>query len=63
MVASITPSKQAKAAGLKSLRQASQITGVPERTLYDWFKDKRKLFDTVILGCVAHNNQDNKGER
>ena len=57
----ITPSKQAKAAGLKSLREVSQITEVPERTLYDWFKDKRKLFDIVILGCAAHNNkQDNK---
>ncbi len=50
----MTPSKQAKAAGLKSLRQMVLISGVPVQTLRDWFKTKPILFKIVILGCKQH---------
>jgi hypothetical protein len=57
----MTPSKQAKAAGLKSLRQVSQMQGykqdgrpvVSEQTLTNWHRNKPLLFKTVIAGCVA----------
>lgn len=57
----MTPSQQAKAAGLKSLRQVSQMQGykpdgkpvVSEQTLTNWHRNKPLLFKTVIAGCVA----------
>lgn len=42
----------AKAAGLKSLAQVSEITGVSAQTLNNWFNDKPRLFDTLIAGCA-----------
>lgn len=48
-----TPSQQAKAAGLKSLTQVSQITGVSLNTLTNWHRDKSELFRVVLLGCIA----------
>ena len=48
---SMTPSQQAKAAGLKSLTQVSQITGVSLNTLTNWHRDKQLLFKIVLLGC------------
>ena len=47
----MTPSQQAKAAGLKSLTQVMELTGVSLQTLTNWHRDKPKLFKTVILGC------------
>jgi len=49
----MTPSKQAKAAGLKSLSQVTEITGVSLQTLSNWHKHKPALFKAVIAGCVA----------
>lgn len=49
----LTPSQQAKSVGLKSLTQASQITGVSLNTLTNWHRDKPELFRIVLLGCVA----------
>jgi len=49
----MTPSQQAKAAGLKSLSQVSQITGVSLQTLTNWHRNKQHLFRIVIRGCVA----------
>ena len=49
----MTPSKQAKAAGLKSLRQVAQITKQSEQTLTNWHKHKPELFKVVLLGCCA----------
>ena len=46
----MTPSQQAKAAGLKSLLQVSELTGVSIQTLSNWAKNKPKLFRVVILG-------------
>lgn len=48
----MTPSQQAKAAGLKSLAQVSQITGVRFQTLNNWHKNKPDLFRIVIAGCA-----------
>lgn len=49
----MTASQQAKAQGLKSLRQVAELTGVKERTLINWHKDRPILFKVVLLGCVA----------
>lgn len=32
----LTPSEQAKQAGLSSLAELQALTGIPRRTLYDW---------------------------
>jgi len=50
-ISSVTPSQQAKAAGLKSLSQVMEITGVSLQTLTNWHRHKPELFKTVILGC------------
>tara|TARA_R110000765_G_scaffold143226_4_gene244775 strand:+ start:270 stop:488 length:219 start_codon:yes stop_codon:yes gene_type:complete len=49
----ITPSKQAKELGLKSLTQVSELTGQSLQTLTNWFNDKPELYEVVLLGCVA----------
>ena len=49
----MTPSQQAKAAGLDSLAQVSRITGVAVSTLKDWHKNKPKLFAIVLAGCAS----------
>jgi hypothetical protein len=48
-----TPSQQAKASGLKSLTQVSDLTGVSLQTLTNWHKNKPELFKIVLLGCLA----------
>ena len=50
-ISEMTPSQQAKAAGIKSLLQVSELTGVSIQTLSNWAKNKPKLFRTVILGA------------
>jgi transcriptional regulator with XRE-family HTH domain len=47
----MTPSQQAKAAGLKSLLQVSELTGVSIQTLSNWAKNKPKLFAIVLKGA------------
>ena len=49
----MTPSRQAKAAGLDSLAQVSRISGVQQRTLINWHKNKPQLFEVALLGCKA----------
>lgn len=51
--AAMPPSQQAKAAGLKSLLQVSETTGVSMQTLSNWHKNKPALFAVVIAGCVS----------
>ncbi len=46
----ITPSKQAKELGLKSLTQVSELTGQSLQTLTNWFNYKPVLFEVVLLG-------------
>lgn len=47
------PSDQAKAAGLRSLTEACQLTGQSIQTLINWHRDKPALFAVVLAGCVA----------
>jgi hypothetical protein len=47
------PSEQAKASGLKNLKQVAGITGKKERTLINWCNDSPELFEVVLLGCAA----------
>lgn len=53
----MTPSQQCKEAGLKSLAELSRLTGVSEQTLINWFHDKPKLFDVVVLGAASIKNR------
>lgn len=48
----LTPSKQAKELGLKSLTQVGELTGQSLQTLTNWFNDKPELFEVVLLGCA-----------
>jgi len=48
----MTPSQQAKAAGLKNLRQVQQLTGQSAQTLGNWAKHKPELFRIVLIGCL-----------
>ena len=47
----MTPSQQAKAAGLKSLKEVSELTGVSIQTLINWHKNKPALFVVVLVGA------------
>lgn len=47
------PSEQCKAAGLKSLAQAVELSDFPRQTLRDMSVNHPRRFETVILGCVA----------
>lgn len=49
----MTPSKQAKELGLKTLTQVSELTGQSPQTLINWFHNKPELFDVVLLGCKS----------
>jgi hypothetical protein len=52
-----SPSILCKQHGLKSFSQVSELTGIDLSTLKRWHKDKEKLFDIVILGCVKKAGQ------
>lgn len=45
----MTPSKQAKELGCKSLVQLSNETGIPQRTLKDWHYKKPEAFRKLCL--------------
>lgn len=51
----MTPSQQAKAAGLKGLTEVSNLTGVSLQTLTNWHKNKPRLFVVVVKGCVSNS--------
>lgn len=53
----LTPSQQAKEAGLKNLLQVQQLTGQSAQTLTNWHRDKPELFKIVILGCVKASKE------
>ena len=48
----MTPSKQAKQAGLTSLAELSEISHVPVRTLQDWFNNYPQRFNFVCNGAA-----------
>ena len=52
----MTASKQAKELGLKPLTKVSELTGQSLQTLINWHKDKPELFNIVLLGCYAIQN-------
>lgn len=54
----MTPSQQAKAAGLKSLTEVSNQTGVSLQTLTNWHKHKPRLFAVVVKGCASNSIGD-----
>ena len=47
------PSEQCKAAGLKSLVALSEMSGESVQTLNNWYKNKPRLFELVLMGAVA----------
>lgn len=53
----MTPSQQAKSAGLNSLADVSKQTGVSNQTLHNWAKNKPALFEAVIAGVFALKKQ------
>lgn len=58
----MTPSKQAKASGLKSLSQVSEMTGQSLQTLINWSKNKQQLFDVVLKGCAQMKKEEQANE-
>lgn len=50
----MTASSMVKMAGLNSLNELSDITGVSRQTLSNWYKNNMKLFVIVINGAVVH---------
>ena len=44
----MTPSEQAKQAGLNSLAEPIRLTGLPERTVHDWHKMNQTKFKLTI---------------
>lgn len=44
----MTPSQQAKQAGLNSLAELIRLTGLPERTIHDWHKMNQTKFKLAI---------------
>ena len=55
----MTPSKQAKAAGLRNLKQVSEMTGRSVGTLHSYHKQFPKLFEIILIGCK--NTVDENG--
>jgi len=49
----MSPSEQAKVAGLKSLSELSKISSASTRTLINWQREKPVLFATVVAGAVV----------
>jgi hypothetical protein len=58
----MTPSQQAKSAGLNSLADVSKKTGVSNQTLHNWAKYKPQLFNIVLKGCANENTPPNPSE-
>lgn len=53
-------SKKAKEGGLASLREMSEITGVPVTTLNDWSKTRQKTFNILIFGSMKKKEMNNE---
>jgi len=66
-----TAAKAVKAAGMKSLAEVSEITGIGRETLRVWNRDRPRLFGIILSGCIAekekrensaHNNLEKANE-
>jgi hypothetical protein len=53
----MSPSKEAKEAGLKNMIELSAISNKPRKTLENWYKSNPQLFKVVVAGCVAVKNE------
>ena len=49
----MTPSKKAKACGLKDLQEMAALSNKSVNTLKTWFKTNPELFDVVLSGCIT----------
>ena len=58
----MSASTMAKEAGLKSLSQMIELTGVARSTLEDWAISRPKLFKIIIFGCQKVLESQDKGE-
>lgn len=57
----MTASKQAKEAGIKSLRVVAEWCGhKSDRTLTNWYKNKPELFRVVVAGVAALEKEKEK---
>jgi hypothetical protein len=43
--------------GLTGLQEMEKLSGVPRRTLCDWFKAKPVTFETMAMGCKARKER------
>jgi hypothetical protein len=39
--------------GLTGLQEMQELSGVPRRTLADWFKARPVTFEAMAMGCKA----------
>ena len=49
----MTAAKKAKAKGLITLKQVSDMIGRSTQTLYNWEKNYAALYDVLLAGCKA----------
>jgi len=54
----MTPSKQAKAAGLKGLAEMSRICATSKETLTNWHRDQPRKFEVMLAGAVVVRDID-----
>lgn len=52
------PSDYIKSHGLPSLAHVAREADVSERTLFNWYRNRFKLLEIVVLGCVAKEKTD-----
>ena len=45
--------------GLTGLQEMQELSGVPRRTLADWFKAKPVTFETMAMGCKVKKGNKN----
>ena len=45
--------------GLTGLQEMQELSGVPRRTLCDWFKSKPVTFETMAMGCKVKKGNQN----
>lgn len=53
----LSPSEQAKKAGLKSFAEVMSLTSMSRSTLESWQRNRPKLFEVILAGCVVKKNE------
>lgn len=56
----MTPSQYVKSQGLPSLAYVAREAGVPQRTMFDWYKKRIRLFEIVVDGVWLHYAETTK---